>query len=157
VGKRSGALPGFGIEFSKGLNAAPGYGLAKIGPLSQVQSGIVFLCMIGIVAAVDVVSADDARAAIRVCRGHVTSDVGSAAREIEAKRAAIRDWTRKAKSAQIPHPSWRIANLKVLRCVPYGGRFDCVAHAVPCTIKQKPPPRRPRKQAPPAAGNAVDT
>jgi len=136
---------------------APGYGLAKNGPLSQVQSGMVFSCMVGTIAAVGVVSADAAWAAVRVCRGHVTSDVGSAAREIEAKRAAIRDWTRKAKSAQIPHPSWRIANLKVLRCVPYGGRFDCVAHAVPCTIKQKPPPRRPRKLAPPADGNAVDT
>jgi hypothetical protein len=99
-----------------------------------------------------VMAVDPAWAAVRVCTTHVTSKVTSAVRERDAKRAAIKDWTRKAKSAQIPHPSWRIASLKVVTCVPNDGHFDCVAYAAPCTIKQKPP-RRQRKQSP----QAVDT
>ena len=97
-----------------------------------------------------------ADAAVRVCENHVKSKVTSAVREREAKRAAIKDWTKKAKSTRIPHPSWRIARLKVVTCVPYNGRFDCVAYAAPCTIKQKPP-RSPRKRNPKAGGEAVNT
>ena len=87
-------------------------------------------------------SYDRVEAAVRVCKAHVTSKLISADSEIEAKREAIKDWTEKAKASGLGHPSWRIAGYKVLKCIPRAGRFECVAHGAPCTIKQKAPPKR---------------
>ncbi|MBU2581097.1 MAG: hypothetical protein KJ622_05195 [Alphaproteobacteria bacterium] len=83
-------------------------------------------------------------AAVRVCLPHVTSSVIKDRSEQNAKRRALLDWVEKAKKAGIEHPSWRIANSKVLKCVSRNGFHECVAHGAPCTIKQKaPPPTKP--------------
>jgi len=87
---------------------------------------------------------DEASAAVRLCMDHVTSEVFSAKSERDAKRAAIKDWTARAKARGAAHPSWRIASFKVLKCVPNSGLFDCVAYGAPCTIKQRVPlPKKP--------------
>ncbi|MDX2287802.1 MAG: hypothetical protein NW217_03150 [Hyphomicrobiaceae bacterium] len=85
--------------------------------------------------------AGSSHAAVRVCTAHVTSDVAVSASEVTARREAIMSWVRKSKSVTIPHPAWRIANLKVLKCVPAQSEagFECVAHAAPCTIRQIAP------------------
>lgn len=80
--------------------------------------------------------------AVRVCSAHVTSKVTRSAHEAVARKAAIKDWLSKAKSALVKHPSWRLANLKVIKCVKWHSGFECVAHGAPCTIKQKLPKRR---------------
>ena len=97
-----------------------------------------------------------AEAAVRVCKPHVTSKLVSAATEREAKRGAIQDWTEKAKASGLVQPSWRIAGFKVLKCVPIAGRFECVAHAAPCTIKQKAPPERKDRKRIPSHPGASD-
>lgn len=85
-------------------------------------------------------------AAVRVCKPHVTSALTKDRSQKNAKRRAIQDWTAKAKAAGLKHPSWRIANNKVLKCVSRAGFFECIAHGAPCTIKQKAPtPRKRRK------------
>ncbi|KUO59923.1 MAG: hypothetical protein APF80_00230 [Alphaproteobacteria bacterium BRH_c36] len=87
-----------------------------------------------------------AEAAVRICKAHVTSKLTSADSERDAKRAAIMDWTEKAKAAGLAHPSWRIAGYKVVKCVSRAGRFECVARAAPCTIKQKAPQWRKERK-----------
>lgn len=87
----------------------------------------------------------EAVGAVRVCKAHVTSEVFAAEVERDAKKAAIQDWTKKAKAAGMAHPSWRVADRKIVKCVAHDGQFECVAHAAPCTIKQKAPPRRPSR------------
>ncbi len=130
----------------------PGWRRESVGSMQHAPEGSLPSCVTGMIVLLGVMAVDPAWAAVRVCSTDVTSEVTSAVRERDAKLAAIRDWTRKAKSVQIPHPSWRIASLKVVTCVPNDGHFDCVAYATACTIKQTPP-RRPRKQSP----QAVDT
>lgn len=109
---------------------------------------IVSLILVLSVLGVAVLRVERSNAAVRLCKAHVTSKVTSATSERAARRMAIRDWTEKAKASGIAHPSWRIANFKVVRCVPWAGRFECVAHAAPCTIKQKMPksPKRKRRK-----------
>ncbi len=85
---------------------------------------------------------DRAVGAVRVCGPHVTSKVTRSEREFVAKRAAIKDWLGKAKSELVKHPSWRLANLRVIKCVRWKAGFECVAHGAPCIIKQKVPKRR---------------
>ena len=91
---------------------------------------------------------DSAVGAVRVCGPHVTSKITRSEREFVAKKAAIKDWLTKAKSKLVKHPSWRLANLKVIKCVRWKSGFECVAHGAPCIIKQKVPKRRklPGKQ-----------
>ncbi|MEQ8825182.1 MAG: hypothetical protein RIC14_12490 [Filomicrobium sp.] len=72
--------------------------------------------------------------------------------ETTARRAALQDWLEKARSKTVAHPSWRIAYLKVIKCVKQDSVYECVAHAQPCTIMQKPPKRREK----PVKGNDED-
>lgn len=98
-----------------------------------------------------------ALAAVRICEKHVTSRLIKDRSEKTAKRRALRDWTRKAKSGGVEHPSWRIANSKVLKCVSRGGFYECIAHGAPCTIKHKAPPsRKPRRPGSPPGDRNVD-
>lgn len=92
-------------------------------------------------------------AAVRLCQGHVTSEVTRSDSETDAKRAAIDDWTKKSRSETIEHPSWRIANYKTLKCVEMGGRYECVARARPCVLRQKAPEKKTRPGPPERATN----
>ena len=119
------------------------------------RPGATCLFVIAGILTVGTVATDGAKAAVRVCGAHVTSKVVSAPRERDAKKAAIKDWTSKSKSKSIAHPSWRIANYKVLKCVERLKVHECVAHAAPCTIKQKVPRRPKRKKPFPSTGGTV--
>lgn len=92
-----------------------------------------------------VVGSGSALGAVRLCHSPVTSNVFADKNLIEAKRQAIKDWINKSKEAGIEHPSWRIANFRVLKCVERAAAHECVAHGAPCTIKQKVPPLRKQK------------
>ena len=106
------------------------------------KAGHISLISAFLISTIGVVFSERAHSAVRVCSPHVTSKVTRSAREQVAKRAAIKDWLRKAKSSLVQHPSWRIANLKVLKCVKRNSVYECIAHGAPCTIKQKAPKRK---------------
>ncbi|MBU1210428.1 MAG: hypothetical protein KJ587_04025 [Alphaproteobacteria bacterium] len=118
---------------------------------------IFIACAITVALPVAAPSLDQAKAAVRICKAHVTSKLTSADSERDAKRAAIMDWTEKAKAAGFEHPNWRIAGYKVVKCVPRAGRFECLAHAAPCTIRQKAPHRRKelKPKSPDAGSRAI--
>ncbi|MDX2258388.1 MAG: hypothetical protein NW205_05670 [Hyphomicrobiaceae bacterium] len=85
-------------------------------------------------------SVGPARAAVRVCAASVAGAPAVAASEAEAKKAALADWTAKARSADIEHPLWRTAYRKSLTCTGgEPGTFKCSATAMPCEIRQVAP------------------
>ncbi len=110
------------------------------------KSGIFCLVILSVCLFGVIMPRGSAEAAVRVCAKHVTSKVVVAPHKRDAKRAAIMDWLEKSKSARIRHPSWRVANFKVLKCVASGKGYECIAHAAPCTIKQKAPRRQKPKR-----------
>jgi hypothetical protein len=91
-----------------------------------------------------------AAAAVRVCKAPVASGVAREPSEPAAKKRAIEDWTRRAQAAGASNPAWRTAANKLLKCAPNStATFECVAYGAPCTVQQKPPPRRsPRGKGP---------
>ncbi len=118
----------------------------------RISNGVIWAWLAAVLLAIGLSGSRPAEAAVRVCAGHVSSDVAKAATEADAKREAITSWVRKATSDVIPFPAWRIANTKVVKCVraPTGKGFECVAYASPCTIRQAAP-ALPKPGAPPAA------
>ena len=103
------------------------------------------LCVLAVFA-FGVFTVTGAQAAVRVCLPSVVAHQSSVESEFEAKKSALDDWKRKAVAAGLPHPSWRIANNKVLDCrESKSGVFECLAAAQPCTLRQVPPgARRPQ-------------
>ena len=90
----------------------------------------------------------DARAAVRVCKPVVVSQIATAATEKEARKAALDGWKAGALQNGAGYDSWRIAVNKRLRCARVGQSYQCLAAASPCLIEQVAPP----PPAPPARG-----
>lgn len=114
------------------------------------------VCFGVLLSTVSLLGVDRSFAAVRVCDKHVTSGVMRSEVENAARRAAIQDWLKKARSKTVAHPSWRIAYLKVIKCVKQDSVYECVAHAQPCTIKQKPPERKEKRPRLPKATGGSD-
>jgi hypothetical protein len=79
-----------------------------------------------------------ARAAVRQCGEVVSSEIVTAATELEAKKKAIAEWHSKASKLGVAADSWRLALDKALQCFPKGGAFECVAFGRPCILNQAP-------------------
>ncbi len=79
-------------------------------------------------------------AAVRVCKGPVTSAVFTDESEKAGKTRALADWKAKVALLGERYTSWRLAIDKRLTCTLVENKFHaCVAHGRPCTIKQVPP------------------
>lgn len=91
----------------------------------------------------------EARAAVRVCKPVVVSEIMTRASERDAKKAALDGWKAGALQHGPGYDSWRIAINKRLRCARVGTSYQCLAAASPCLIEQVAPPlppsRAPRK------------
>lgn len=86
-----------------------------------------------------------AEAAVRICKGEVSSGLVGAANEQEAKKRALEVWRDKALELGKPFSAWRIAADKLLKCLPAkASGYECIARARPCTIDQAPDKRELR-------------
>lgn len=84
-----------------------------------------------------------AAAAVRVCTAAQLGDVAHGASELEARRAALASWRKKAARAGIAYTSWRLAIKKSSRCAKLkDGRHACVVFAAPCRVSQVAPRKR---------------
>jgi len=79
-----------------------------------------------------------AAAAVRVCYPSISSEVMSAATELEAKKLALLQWQEKASKYGPAMDAWRLAADKALKCYPGPKGFDCVAIGEPCIIQNNP-------------------
>lgn len=110
----------------------------------------VWCCAIGVVATAASAVLQPASAAVRQCMAPITSDVVPAQSEIAGKRAALESWGSKTRKKHgEAFVSWRLANKRVLSCVP--GRdtstpLTCVAYASPCRIDQVPGRQAPKRK-----------
>ncbi len=86
-----------------------------------------------------VVISTQASAAVRLCSESLAGDTGKGATELIAKKAALKDWFAKAKTAGYADAIWPAAAGKQLSCVKAGKGFECIAVARACTIAQKAP------------------
>ena len=85
-------------------------------------------------------------AAVRLCKGPVSSGPVMGSNEETARAAALAVWKSKALVHGEPYASWRIAADKILECLPRdGGGYECLARARPCTIEQAPDRRHLRR------------
>jgi hypothetical protein len=86
-------------------------------------------------------------AAVRLCRGTISSGPVIAATEREAKRQALDIWKGEAAKLGVSFSAWGRAADKILACKPaVGGKFVCLARAAPCTIEQAPNRRENRSK-----------
>jgi hypothetical protein len=77
--------------------------------------------------------------AVRLCKETVTSGLYVDANEAIAKKQALDDWKAKAKTFGEEYTSWRLAEGRLLTCVPAkSGGHECLARGAPCTIEQAP-------------------
>ena len=82
----------------------------------------------------------DAVAAVRLCSVTIESSAHAADTELEAKKLALADWTRRVAHLGPGFASWRIAADKKLECkLAETSRMVCRASARPCTISQVVP------------------
>ncbi|MGE3230177.1 MAG: hypothetical protein AB7J30_12145 [Hyphomicrobium sp.] len=91
-------------------------------------------------------SADAALSAVRLCEDPVSSGLVDGIDENKARAAALAQWKAKALAHGEGYASWRIAADKLLKCLPKGDGFQCVAQAKPCTIEQAPDRRELRQK-----------
>ena len=81
-----------------------------------------------------------AKGAVRVCKGAVSSTVVIEKSEKAGKRRALDEWKAKAGVFGVGYASWRLAANKRLACTAVKGQgHACLAHGSPCIIKQVPP------------------
>lgn len=94
--------------------------------------------------------ANPAPAAVRKCGPIVSSEIVTAATELEAKKKALDQWRAKALKLGPYFDSWRLAAEKSLKCFPKQAQFECVAFGSPCLIDQTPktPLTKPGKKEP---------
>jgi len=92
-------------------------------------------------------SADAAMSAVRVCEDSVSSGLVDGASERIARAAALAQWKAKVDLAHGErYAGWRIAADKLLKCLPKGDGFQCLARARPCTLDQAPDRRELRQK-----------
>jgi hypothetical protein len=121
------------------------------------------LCIVFVVASC--LLASPVSAAVRQCRPAVAAVSVGQANEVLAKRAAVVAWIGKASTLGLQFASWRLADQRMVKCVPSPkakGMFDCVAAATPCTIIQNPNapganPGAPPKKRKTKRGAPIDT
>ena len=91
--------------------------------------------------ALTLVQVPSVEAAVRVCRGAVTSGPQVGATLAEGQKQALEAWTKAAGLAGPRYAAWRLATTKSISCQPLTEhRIVCVARANPCAIEQVPPP-----------------
>lgn len=79
-----------------------------------------------------------AEAAVRICGPRIDSGITTAANELEAKKAALAAWRKKAAVLGEGYDGWHVAAGKVLKCFAKNGTFSCMAVGNPCVIQQNP-------------------
>ncbi|NOT69843.1 MAG: hypothetical protein HOP09_00780 [Hyphomicrobium sp.] len=78
------------------------------------------------------------RAAVRSCGPVVSSEIATAATELDAKKKALDQWRVEALKRGPGFDSWRLAADKSLKCFPKEQGFECVAFGAPCIVDQTP-------------------
>ena len=110
-----------------GVKSTAGFWFAQLLMVSCVTFGV---------SAVTFIS--PSTAAMRLCKGVVTSSAFTKADELSARRHALADWMQRSVELGITYPAWRIATRRSMRCAQRKDVVTCVARAAPCTISQKP-------------------
>ncbi len=82
-----------------------------------------------------------AAAAVALCQPLLIGEPAEAATEPDARRAALADWTVRAKAIGVEYTRWQLAWNHRLSCatVPTG-QVRCIASGRPCRISHAPPP-----------------
>lgn len=87
-------------------------------------------------------STSPANSAVRMCGALIEGSAFTAETELEAKRLALADWTKRVSGLGPAFESWRIASDKKIFCQAIGGLSSCQAMARPCSLSQVPPTQK---------------
>lgn len=101
-------------------------------------------------AAVTAGSMSSSSAAVRLCKAPLAATGTHPQNELDARKAALVQWTQAARVYGEGYTSWRLADQRSLTCSTAAGGVLCQAVGSPCTISQTP--SLPGHKAPRDAG-----
>ena len=86
--------------------------------------------------------ATPANSAVRMCGALIEGSVFTTETQLEAKKLALADWTKRVSRLGPAFESWRIAADKKISCQAIGALFSCRAMARPCSLSQVAPTQK---------------
>ncbi len=104
------------------------------------------------VAALTAGSMNASSAAVRLCKAPLAATGTHPQNELDARKAALVQWTQAARVYGDGYTSWRLADQRSLTCSTAAAGVLCQAVGAPCTISQTPSlpghkaPREPGKK-----------